>query len=149
MSNGVTLYNFIRTQTGVLSSVDMDKPGTNLVFIVGLASGSATWTTIPPEDDIGQALKVPNPKWSAIPTAMAAVQLLLLPKQPRKICRGKMMLDLGPKVSAIWTGSFLDSWSRFVRLNPQVFYFFIDLFLMIFLVRGSVFVHFRICCSLR
>ena len=120
MSNGVTLYNFVRTPTGVLSSVDMDKPGTNLVFIVGLASGSATWTSIPPEDDIGQALHVPNPKWSGIPTAMAAVQLLLLPKQPRKICRGKMMLDLGPKVSAIWTGSFLDSWSRFIRLNPQV-----------------------------
>ena len=123
MSNGITLNNFIRTKSGVLSSVDMDRPGTNLGFIVGLANGSAIWETIRPDSDIGQAFDVPNPKWSGISTAMAAVQLLLIPKQPRKICRGKMMFDLGPKVSAIWTGSFLDSWSRFVRRNHQVLFY--------------------------
>ena len=100
----------------------MDKPGTCLVFIVGQANGSATWSTVCPEDGIGQAFDVPNPKWSGVSTFMAAVQLLFIPKQPRKICRGKMLLDFSPKMSSPWTGSFLDSMSRFVRANPQVCY---------------------------
>ena len=88
---------------------------------MGLASGSAVWQTIQPEiEGFGEAYNIPNPKWSGCSTFMAAVQLLLIPKQPRKICRGKMCIDLGPKVSNLWTGSFLDSWSRFIRRNPQV-----------------------------
>lgn len=124
MSTGLTLYNFMRTPTGVLSDVDCQKPGTCLVFVVGLAHGSSVWQTIPLSPDIvdGETVDVPNPKWSGISTAMAALQLMMIPKQPRKICRGKMILDLGPRVSAIWFGPFFDTWSRFVRLNEQVIY---------------------------
>ena len=118
MSRGVTLYNFTRTRYGTLSDLDMKKPGNCLLFVVGMAQGSNVWETVCVND--GFSYQYPNPRWSGITTSFAAIQLLLNPMQSRSTCRGKMMLDFSPKVYPIWLGSFLDTWFRFIRLNPHV-----------------------------
>ena len=118
MSRGVTLYNFTRTRYGTLSDVDLKKPGNFLFFVVGLAQGSNVLETVHVNDDF--TYQFPNPRWAGITTSFAAFQLLLNPLQSRSTCRGKMMLDLSPKVYPIWLGSFLDCWFKFIRLNPHV-----------------------------
>ena len=123
MSTGLTLYDFTRTRYGTLSDLDLQKPGNILVFVVGMANGSSAWETVKVSEDF--SYRYPSPRWSGISTSFAALQLLLNPGQPRQVCRGKMGLDLSPKVTTAWLGSFLDTWSRFIQLNPQVIFFLI------------------------
>ena len=121
MSNDVTLYNFTRTRYGALSDLDLKKPGNYLCFIVGQANGSSAWNTVEVNDDY--RYQYPNPRWNGISTSFSAIQLLLNPMQPRTTCRGKMLLDLSPKITPCWLGSFLDTWFRFIQRNPQVILF--------------------------
>ena len=130
MARGITLYNFTKTRFGTLSDLDLQKPGNYLVFVVGMAQGSNIWETVEVNDDF--AYKYPNPRWSGISTSFAATLLLLNPMQPRATCRGKMALDLGPKMTTAWLGSFLDSWYRFIQRNPQVISFQFLIQLMLF-----------------
>ena len=118
MSRGITLYNFTRTRYGTLSDLDLQKPGNYLMFVVGLAQGTNVWETVNVNDDY--SYKYPNPRWAGISTSFCSIQLLLNPMQPRATCRGKMAIDLSPKVTTAWMGSFLDSWHRFIERNPQV-----------------------------
>lgn len=132
MSRGVTLYNFTQTRYGTLADTDLKKPGNLLVFIVGQAQGSTAWNTVDVNDDF--SYKYPNPRWAGISTHFAATQLLLNPMQPRAICRGKMVLDFTPKLVPSWLGSFLDTWSRFIQLNPQVMFILYLFYYLIILV---------------
>ena len=118
MSRGVILYNFTQTRYGTLSDPDLKKPGNNLIYIVGQAQGSSAWNTV----DVceGYSYKYPNPRWAGISTSFTATLLLLNPSQSRTVCRGKMAIDLSPKLTPSWLGSFLDTWSRFIQRNPQV-----------------------------
>ena len=139
MSNGVTLRNFTRTRYGALSDLDLKKPGNFLCFIVGQANGSSAWNTVEVSDDY--RYQYPNPRWNGISTSFSAIQLLLNPMQPRTICRGKMLLDLSPKITPCWLGSFLDTWFRFIQRNPQVICFLVILlyFIVFFSLRYLIY----------
>lgn len=142
MARGVTLYNFTRTRFGTLSDLDMQKPGNYLVYVVGMAQGSNVWEKVTVSDDF--AYQYPNPRWAGISTSFFATQLLLIPMQSRAVCRGKMVLDFSPKVTPSWLGSFLDTWYRFIQLNPQVLFCYFSRNLLFYIFSSK----FRICIFL-
>ena len=117
LSTGIVLKKFYHTENGLLTDIDMRKPGSCAFFITGISRHSSVYTRLQPEGSL-RPWRYPNRQYSYIRTHTYATILFLNPQQEINLNRGKLCLDLS--TTSTWLRSFSNCWAEFIDRNPKV-----------------------------
>ena len=117
LPNGIVLKKFYHTENGLLSDIDMRKPGSCSFLITGISRHSSVYTRLQPEGAL-RSWRYPNKQYSYIRTHTYATLLLLNPGQEINLNRGKLCLDMSK--ASTWLISFSNCWSDFIDRNPKI-----------------------------
>ena len=116
LPNGTKIKDFIYTDNGMLSTVDMKRPGTKLIMIPGFSKHSDLYKIYYPGEWAEKRYLSKN--YASLRATMFTFALMLNPMQDRDLTRGRMYLDFAPGVLSSWCLPFLDCWNLFIEMNP-------------------------------
>ena len=116
LPNGAVIKDFFYTDNGMLSCVEMKRPGTKLIMIPGYSKHSDLYKVYYPGEWAEKRYLSKN--YASLRATMFSFALILNPMQARDLTRGRMYFDFAPGVLSTWCLPFLNCWSSFIKANP-------------------------------